>query len=296
MAVDQFTMRNPRDIYPKPEFEAEKQPHPGSTEAMRPRPDHGEATYRGSGRLAGRNAIVTGGDSGIGRAVALAFAREGANVLVSYLSEDEDARETVRLVEEAQRKAVAVKGDLRDEAVCTGLVQRAVAEFGQLDILVVNAAFQNETGGIEDITTEQFDRTLKTNLYAMFWLCKAAVGVMPPGSTIINTASVQASKPSPSLLDYATTKGGIFTFTQALAQEVVERGIRVNCVAPGPVWTPLIPATMKPDEVKEFGKQSPMERPAQPAELAPAYVFLASGESSYITGARIPVTGGTPVP
>jgi NAD(P)-dependent dehydrogenase (short-subunit alcohol dehydrogenase family) len=296
MAVDQFTMRNPRELYPKPDFAAEKQPHPGSTEAMRPRPDHGESTYRGSGRLAGRNAIVTGGDSGIGRAVALAFAREGANVLVSYLSEDEDARETVRLVEDAQRKGVAVKGDLRDEQTCTGLVQRAVAEFGQLDILVVNAAFQNETGGIEEITTEQFDRTLKTNLYAMFWLCKAAVGVMPPGSTIINTASVQASKPSPSLLDYATTKGGIFTFTQALAQEVIGRGIRVNCVAPGPVWTPLIPATMKPDEVKEFGKQSPMERPAQPAELAPAYVFLASGESSYITGARIPVTGGTPVP
>ena len=217
-------------------------------------------------------------------------------MLVSYLSEDDDARETVRLVEKAQRKGLAVKGDLRDEQVCTGLVQRAVAEFGRLDILVVNAAFQNETGGIEEITTEQFDRTLKTNLYAMFWLCKAAVAVMPSGSTIINTASVQASKPSPSLLDYATTKGGIFTFTQALAQEVIGRGIRVNCVAPGPVWTPLIPATMKPDEVKEFGKQSPMERPAQPAELAPAYVFLASGESSYITGARIPVTGGTPVP
>ena len=296
MAVDQFTMRNPREMYPKPDFQAEQQPHPGSTDAMRPRPDHGEATYRGSGRLVGRNAIVTGGDSGIGRAVALAFAREGANVLVSYLSEDDDARETVRLVEEAQRKGLAVKGDLRDEQVCTGLVQRAVAEFGRLDILVVNAAFQNETGGIEEITTEQFDRTLKTNLYAMFWLCKAAVAVMPSGSTIINTASVQASKPSPSLLDYATTKGGIFTFTQALAQEVIGRGIRVNCVAPGPVWTPLIPATMKPDEVKEFGKQSPMERPAQPAELAPAYVFLASGESSYITGARIPVTGGTPVP
>ncbi|HZW54327.1 MAG TPA: SDR family oxidoreductase [Candidatus Elarobacter sp.] len=296
MAVDQFTMRNPREMYPKPDFQAEQQPHPGSTDAMRPRPDHGEATYRGSGRLVGRNAIVTGGDSGIGRAVALAFAREGANVLVSYLSEDDDARETVRLVEEAQRKGLAVKGDLRDEQVCTGLVQRAVAEFGRLDILVVNAAFQNETGGIEEITTEQFDRTLKTNLYAMFWLCKAAVAVMPSGSTIINTASVQASKPSPSLLDYATTKGGIFTFTQALAQEVIGRGIRVNCVAPGPVWTPLIPATMKPDEVKEFGKQSPMERPTQPAELAPAYVFLASGESSYITGARIPVTGGTPVP
>jgi NAD(P)-dependent dehydrogenase (short-subunit alcohol dehydrogenase family) len=296
MAVDQFTMRNPREIYPKPEFETEEQPHPGATEAMQPRPDHGEATYRGSGRLAGRNAVVTGGDSGIGRAVALAFAREGANVLVSYLNEDDDARETVRLVEEAQRKGIAVRGDIQDEQTCTGLVQRAVAEFGQLDILVVNAAFQNETGGIEEITTEQFDRTLKTNLYAMFWLCKAAVAVMPPGSTIINTTSVQASKPSPSLLDYATTKGGIFTFTQALAQEVIGRGIRVNCVAPGPVWTPLIPATMKPDEVKEFGKQSPMERPAQPAELAPAYVFLASGESSYITGARIPVTGGTPVP
>jgi NAD(P)-dependent dehydrogenase (short-subunit alcohol dehydrogenase family) len=296
MAIDQYTLRDPREAYPKPEFSDQPQPHPGSTEQMHPRPDHGEQTYRGSARLAGRKAIVTGGDSGIGRAIALAFAREGADVLVSYLSEEDDAAGTVQLVEEAGRKAVAVRGDIRAEDVCTGLVQRAVSEFGALDILVNNAAFQNECGGIAEISTEQFDRTLKTNLYALFWLCKAALAVMPAGGSIINTASVQASKPDPSLLDYATTKGGIVAFTQALAQESIGRGIRVNCVAPGPVWTPLIPSTMSPDEVRTFGKQSPMERPAQPAELAPVYVFLASQESSYVNGARIAVTGGTPVP
>jgi NAD(P)-dependent dehydrogenase (short-subunit alcohol dehydrogenase family) len=217
-------------------------------------------------------------------------------VLIVHLGEDDDARETCRLVESAGRKAVAVKGDLRDETFCTSIIERAVSEFGQLDILVNNAAYQNETDGIHTITTEQFDRTMKTNLYAMFWLCKAAVAVMPPGSTIVNTTSVEASKPEPSLLDYASTKAAIVAFTQALAQGTVSRGIRVNSVAPGPVWTPLIPATMKADEIATFGKQSPMARPAQPAELAPAYVFLASQESSYINGARIAVTGGTPVP
>jgi NAD(P)-dependent dehydrogenase (short-subunit alcohol dehydrogenase family) len=296
MAIDQYTLRDPREAYPKPDFSAQPQPHPGTTDRMQPQPDHGEQTYRGSARLAGRKAIVTGGDSGIGRAVALAFAREGADVLISYLSEEDDAAATVRLIEESGRKAVAMRGDIQAEAVCTGLVQRAVAEFGALDILVNNAAFQNECSGIADITTEQFDRTLKTNLYAMFWLCKAALAVMPAGGSIVNTTSVQASKPDPSLLDYATTKGGIVAFTQALAQEAIGRGIRVNCVAPGPVWTPLIPSTMSPEEVRTFGKQSPMERPAQPAELAPVYVFLASQESSYVNGARIAVTGGTPVP
>jgi NAD(P)-dependent dehydrogenase (short-subunit alcohol dehydrogenase family) len=296
MATLQSALRDPRDRYPKPPFPDQEQPHPGSSAKMQPQPDHGETTYRGSGRLTDRKAIVTGGDSGIGRAVALAFAREGADVVVSYLSEDDDAAETVRLVEDAGRKAVSVRGDISDESTCARLVQRAVAELGGVDILVNNAAFQNEVGGIAEITTEQFDRTLKTNLYALFWLSKAALAVMPPGGTIINSASVQATKPSPSLLDYATTKGGIVTFTEALAQEAIEHGVRVNCVAPGPVWTPLIPATMKPDEVKTFGEQSPTGRPAQPAELAAAYVFLASPESSYVNGARIAVTGGTPVP
>ncbi len=290
------TLHDPRDRYARPPFPEQPQSHPGSSERMQPQPDYGESTYRGSERLAGRKAVVTGADSGIGRAVALAFAREGADVLISYLSEDDDAAETVRLVESAGRKAVPVRGDICQERACTDLVARAVAELGGVDILVNNAAFQNEVGGIAEISTEQFDRTLKTNLYALFWLSKAALAVMPPGGSIINTASVQATKPSPSLLDYATTKGGIVTFTEALAQEAIERGIRVNCVAPGPVWTPLIPATMKPDEVKTFGTQSPTGRPAQPAELAPAYVFLASQESSYVNGARVAVTGGTPVP
>ena len=296
MAIDQYTVRNPVDAFPKPPFEPQPQPHPGSSEKMRPKPDYGEETYRGSGRLAGRSAIVTGADSGIGRAVALAFAREGADVLVGYLSEEDDARETVRLVESAGRRAIPLRGDVQDERFCVDLVRRAVDEFGKLDVLVNNAAFQMEHDGIAQISSEEFDRTLKTNLYALFWTCKAAMAVMTPGSSIINTASIEASKPEPGLLAYATTKAGIVGFTQALAQEAIGRGIRVNCVAPGPVWTPLIPATMKPDEQREFGKQSPIGRPAQPVELAPAYVFLASPESSYVNGARIAVTGGSPVP
>lgn len=296
MSVDQFTMRDPAHMYPQPQFKEQKQPYPGTGREMDPRPDHGEESYRGSGRLNGRHAIITGGDSGIGRAVALAFAREGADVLIAYNESDDDAHETMVLVEQASRKGVSCKGDVREESFCTNLVDRAVAEFGTLDILVNNAAYQNAVNGIEEITTEQFDRVMKTNLYALFWLCKAALRVMPPGSTIVNTASIEASKPEPSLLDYATTKAGIVAFTQALAQATIERGIRVNCVAPGPVWTPLIPATMKGEDITSFGKQSPIQRPAQPAELAPAYVFLASNESSYVNGARIAVTGGTPVP
>ncbi len=296
MTVDQYTMRNPLDQFERPQFPDQTQPYPGKSDRMRPQPDYGEASYRGSNRLSARHAVITGGDSGIGRAVALAFAREGADVLINYLDEDEDAKETCRLVESAGRKAVAVKGDLCDEKFCKQLIGRAVAEFGQLDILVNNAAYQNVIEDISQLTSEQFDRTLKTNIYAMFWLCKAALEVMPPGSTIINTTSVEASKPEPSLLAYATTKGAIVTFTQGLAQSSIEHGIRVNCVAPGPVWTPLIPATMPVEEVTSFGTQSPIGRPAQPVELAPAFVFLASGESSYINGARIAVTGGVPVP
>ncbi len=263
---------------------------------MDPPPDHGEDSYRGSGRLAGRTAVITGGDSGIGRAVALAFAREGADVLFTYLdSEKDEADETARWVEEAGRRAVAVSCDIREEENCRALIDRAVSEFGGIDILVNNAAYQmSQPDGIEAITTEQFDRVVRTNLYGMFWLCKMAVPHMREGGSIINSASVQAYKPSPHLLDYATTKGAIVTFTQGLAQMLVERGIRVNAVAPGPVWTPLIPATL-PDTA-EFGKQAPIGRPAQPAEMAPAYVFLASQEASYITAEIVNATGGTPLP
>lgn len=271
--------------------------HPGTTDEMSSRPDHGESSYRGTGRLLDRKAVITGGDSGIGRAVAIAFAREGADVLITYLdAEKDDAEETVRLVEEAGRKAVAVAADLTDESRCEDVVSRAVHEFGGVDLLVSNAAYQmSQDGGILDITAEQFDRVLKTNVYAMFWLCKAAVPHMRPGSAIITTSSIQAFQPSPQLLDYATSKAAIVNFTKGLAANLVDRGIRVNSVAPGPVWTPLIPATMPVDKVESFGDQSPMGRAAQPAELAPLYVFLASSESSYITGEVVGVTGGSPI-
>ncbi|WP_328813701.1 SDR family oxidoreductase [Rhodococcus sp. NBC_00297] len=297
-SIDQYSKRDPRTAYATPDRDGQ-QPisHPGLTEDMRTTPDHGESTYRGSGRLTGRKALITGADSGIGRAVALAFAREGADVVLSYLeSEEPDARETVRLVEEAGRRAVSVPGDIRDEAHCDALIDTAVRELGGLDILVNNAAFQMaQSGGIADITTEQFDRVLKTNLYALFWLSKKAVAVMDPGSTIVNTSSVQGVSASPELLDYATTKAGIINFSKGLASDVAQQGIRVNVVAPGPIWTPLIPATMPSDSVDGFGDQVPLGRPGQPAELAPAYVFLASGESSYITGQVIGVTGGSPI-
>jgi len=264
---------------------------------MERRPDHGEKSYKGSGKLNGKQALITGGDSGIGRAVALAFAREGADVLVSYLeSEEKDAQETCRLVEEAGRKAVAVPGDIQDENHCRKLVNQCVSDLGGLDILVNNAAYQMSQEGIAAISTEQFDQVMKTNVYAMFWLCKAAVPVMKPGSTIINTTSIQAYEPSPQLLDYATTKAAILNFTKGLAQELAPKGIRVNAVAPGPIWTPLIPATLPPEKVDQFGADTPLGRPGQPAELAPAYVFLASDDSTYITGERIGATGGRPLP
>jgi NAD(P)-dependent dehydrogenase (short-subunit alcohol dehydrogenase family) len=271
--------------------------HPGRTDEMRSTPDHGESSYRGTDRLRGKKAVITGGDSGIGRAVALAFAREGADVLISYLeAEEKDARDTARLVEEAGRTAVTVAGDLTEEAQCTEVISRAVAEFGGIDVLVSNAAHQmSQDKGILDITTDQFDRVLKTNVYAMFWLCKAAIPHLRPGSSIITTSSIQAFQPSPNLLDYATSKAAIVNFTKGLAANVVDRGIRVNSVAPGPVWTPLIPATMPEDAVESFGEQSPMGRPAQPAELAPLYVFLASPEAGYITGEVVGVTGGSPI-
>ncbi|MFF8942240.1 SDR family oxidoreductase [Streptomyces sp. NPDC014864] len=287
---------HPTHKHPQPDFPAQEQEHPGWTSPMDPPPDHGEETYEGSGLLDDRKAVVTGGDSGIGRAVCLAFAREGADVLFTHLPEEgEDAQVTARLVEEAGRKAVAVPCDIREEEQCKRLVERAVAEFGRIDVLVNNAAYQMaQPDGIQAITTEQFDRVVRTNLYGMFWLSKKALPHIPAGGSIINTTSVQAYKPSPHLLDYATTKGAIVTFTQGLAQMVAADGIRVNAVAPGPVWTPLIPATL-PD-TQEFGKQAPLGRPAQPAEMAPAYVFLASERASFITAEILNATGGTPLP
>ncbi|MFZ3566492.1 SDR family oxidoreductase [Streptomyces sp. BH097] len=290
------TPKDPTTKHPRPDFVQQDQEPPGWSGPMDPPPDHGEESYRGSGLLRDRAAVVTGGDSGIGRAVAVAYAREGADVLFTYLPEEaEDAQETLRLVEKSGRRGLAVPCDIREEEQCRRLVERAVAEFGRIDVLVNNAAYQmSQPEGIAEISTEQFDRVVRTNLYGMFWLCKMAVPHIPSGGSIINTTSVQAYKPSPHLLDYAMTKGAIVTFTQGLAQMLVENGIRVNAVAPGPVWTPLIPATL-PD-TKEFGKQAPMGRPAQPAEMAPAYVFLASEHASFITAEIMNATGGTPLP
>jgi NAD(P)-dependent dehydrogenase (short-subunit alcohol dehydrogenase family) len=295
---DQHQPDDPTTQHPGAEAQGPEQiEHPGRTSEMDQQPDHGEESYRGSGKLTGKRAVITGGDSGIGRAVALAFAREGADVLISYLeSEEGDAQETRKLIEAEGRKAVLVAGDICEELHCQEIIGRAVDELGGLDILVNNAAYQMAQDGIEQISTEQFDRVLKTNLYAMFWLCKAAVPHLKPGSSIINTSSIQAYQPSPNLLDYATTKAGIVNFTKGLAQELAPKGVRVNTVAPGPIWTPLIPATMPADKVDEFGADTPLGRAGQPAELAPAYVFLASQESSYITGERIGVTGGQPLP
>lgn len=281
--------------FPKPPFPDQKQPMPGSSAAMDPQPDYGEDSYEGSGRLADKKAIITGGDSGIGRAVALAYAREGADVLISYYNEDEDARETQRLVEAAGRKAVLMPGDIKDPAHCRTIIDRAVKEFGRIDILVNNAAHQATFTDVEEISDEEWDVTFRTNIYAMFYLTKAAVPHMPEGGAIINTTSVNADTPSPQLLAYATTKGAIQNFTGGLAQLLAEKGIRVNCVAPGPIWTPLIPSTMPSEKVKEFGSQVPMKRPGQPRELASAYVMLAEPNSSYVSGATIAVTGGKPI-
>jgi NAD(P)-dependent dehydrogenase (short-subunit alcohol dehydrogenase family) len=297
MSQDQFTPQDPGDQYAEPTGNGQDIDHPGLTGDMRDQPDHGEETYRGSGRLTGRRAVITGGDSGIGRAVAIAFAREGADVLISYLeAEEDDAQETARLVRDAGRTAVTVPGDLTDEKRCRAVIDRAVGDLGGIDVLVNNAAYQmSQEGGILDISTAQFDRVMKTNLYAMFWICKAAIPHLEPGSAIINTSSIQAFQPSPHLLDYAVTKAGIVNFTKALGQQLVDKGIRVNSVAPGPVWTPLIPATMSEDKVADFGTQAPLGRAAQPAELAPVYVFFASQESSYITAEVLGVTGGSPL-
>ena len=280
--------------YPKPPYPSQKQPMPGSTQKMDPRPDHGETSYRGSGRLQGKKAVITGGDSGIGRAVAIAYAREGADVLIAYLSEREDAQEVKALIEKEGRKAVSVAGDLRNPGHCRSVIQRAVDELGGIDILVNNAAHQARFKDIGDITEEEWQMTFETNIHAMFYLTKAAVPHMKAGSAIINTASVNSDMPNPILLAYATTKGAIQNFTGGLAQMLAEKGIRANAVAPGPIWTPLIPSTMPEDAVKNFGKQVPMKRAGQPAELATAYVMLADPLSSYTSGTTIAVTGGKP--
>ncbi|MBW8901064.1 MAG: glucose 1-dehydrogenase [Massilia sp.] len=273
----------------------QQQTPPGHEAQLTPQADHGETSYVGHGRLAGKAAVITGGDSGIGRAVAIAFAREGADVLIAYLDEHDDARETERLVRDAGRKAVLVPGDIAEPAHCRAIVDRAVAAFGRIDVLVNNAAFQMTRQSLEEIPDEEWERTFAVNISAMFYICKAAVKHMKPGSSIINTTSINSDNPKPTLLPYATTKGAIANFTAGLAQLLAEQGIRVNSVAPGPIWTPLIPSTMPPDQVASFGQQVPMKRPGQPVEVAPVYVMLASDEASYISGARIPVTGGTPI-
>ena len=288
-------LKDPRSAGPRPPFPEQQQAMPGKTAELNPRPDHGEESYRGHDRLRDCVAIVTGGDSGIGRAVAIAFAREGADVLISYLSEHEDAKETARWVERAGRRAITLAGDIRDEGHCSRLIERAVSELGRLDVLVNNAAFQATHEKIEDLTAEELDRTFRTNIYSMFYMVKAAATRMKPGSSIINTSSINSKFPNAELLPYATTKGAIANFTAGAAQLLAERGIRVNSVAPGPVWTPLIPSTMDAKKTAHFGENTPLGRPAQPAELAPAYVFLASNDATYITGAVLPVTGGRPM-
>jgi hypothetical protein len=284
---------DPRAQGPKPEYPQPPQEPPGLDSNMTPRADHGEESYRGLGRLTDRVALITGGDSGIGRAVAIAFAREGADILISYLAEEQsDAEETARWVRAAGRKIVTIPGDIQDERHCTQMIDTAFAEFGRLDVLVNNAAYQMSHERLDEFPTDEFDRTFRTNVYAMFWLCRAAVPRMKPGACIINTASRQAYTPSPELLAYAPTKAAIVNFTKALSQLAMQRGIRVNAVAPGPVWTPLIPATLPPEHVRRFGEDTTFERAAQPVEVAPVFVFLASNESRFVTGEVYGVTGG----
>ena len=276
-------------------FPEQHQQVPGVQGEMTPVPDCGEESYRGSGRMTGKRAIITGGDSGIGRAVAIAYAREGADVLISYLNEDEDAKDTAKWVEEAGRKAVLVPGDISDPAHCRAVVERAVQEFGKVDVLVSNAAYQMSHESLDEISDEEWDYTFRLNVGAYFHLTKAALPHMGPGSAIIGSSSVQSDQPSPELAPYAATKAAIANFSAGLAQMLGEKGIRVNSVAPGPIWTPLIPATMPPEKVASFGEQSALGRPGQPAELAPVYVLLASDDGSYISGARVAVTGGQPI-
>ena len=279
---------------PTPPYPEQQQSMPGSTAAMNPRPDHGEDSYVGHGRLTDRKTLITGGDSGIGRSVALAYAREGADVAIAYLDEHDDAEETKRLVEDAGRQALLIPGDISDPAHARAVIEQTVAAFGRIDVLVNNAAHQASFQSLADIPDEEWQLTFAVNIHAMFYLSKAALPHLRAGSSIINTTSINADSPNEQLLAYATTKGAIHNFTAGMAQMLAERKIRVNAVAPGPVWTPLIPSTMPPEKVKTFGSNTPLGRAAQPAELAPPYVMLASDEASYITGATIPVTGGRP--
>jgi NAD(P)-dependent dehydrogenase (short-subunit alcohol dehydrogenase family) len=281
--------------YPKPPFPDQPQPMPGRTAKMDPVPDHGETSYKGHGRLSGKRALITGGDSGIGRAVAIAYAREGADVAISYLDEHEDAKDTARFVEEAGRKVLLLPGDISKPQQCRDIVAKTAEAFGGIDILVNNAAHQSSVESLEELTDEEVELTFKTNIIAMFTITKAALPHMKAGASIINTASVNADNPSPQLLHYAATKGAIENFTASLSQMLAEKGIRANSVAPGPIWTPLIPSTMPAEKVKNFGSQVPMKRPGQPVELAPVYVMLASDEASYVSGTMVAVTGGKPI-
>lgn len=294
---NQYDMRDPRDQYPQPPFPRQPQQKPGLTEKMDPRPDHGEETYQGFGRLKGRKALITGGDSGLGRAAVIAYIREGASVVFNHLPEEQEDADSLIAFAEAEGGTIhAIPGDLRDPDLCAALIVKTAELLGGLDILVCNAGHQVRQPGIEDVSHEQFDETMKTNVYAMFWLCKAAMNIMPPGSAIINLTSNQGFSPAPYLLDYATTKFAIRGFTEALAQGALDKGIRVNAIAPGPFWTPLQPSGgQTQDKVEEFGKATPMGRPGQPAELAPTFVFLASQESSYISGEIFGATGGKPI-
>lgn len=298
MAQDQYTFQDPVKRYPSIEPPEQDQPEPGLDKELVPHTDRGEDSYRGTGRLEGRKALITGSDSGIGAAVAIAFAREGADVAMSYLpEEEEDAKVVAGLIEKEGRKVVQLPGDLTDSATCRDVVQRAADGLGGLDILVNNAGRQIAVKQLEDLSDEQFDRTFKTNIYAFFWITKAALAHLKPGSSIINTTSIQAYMPSPTLIDYAATKGAINNFTKGLAQQLAPRGIRVNAVAPGPFWTPLQVSDGQPkEELPEFGKSTPIGRAGQPTELAPAYVFLASSESSYVMGETLNVNGGMPAP
>lgn len=292
--TNRLTMQDPRYQYPQPPFPSQPQPAPGLAEEMDPKPDHGESSYTGSGKLKGRKALITGGDSGIGRAAAIAFAREGSDVAIAYLpSEEKDAEDVIDLITAEGRKAIGLPGDVKDEAWCRDLIAKTVEGLGGLDILVVNAARQQFREDVSQVSTEDFDATLKTNLYALHWISQAAIPRMPAGAAIITTASIQAYEPSPILLDYATTKAGIVAYTKALSKQVIKKGIRANAVAPGPVWTVLQPSGGQPDEkVRKFGQDSDFERPGQPVELAPVYVFLASQEASFVNGEVYGLTGG----
>lgn len=293
MARTQYTMQDPLSQYPAPDIPKQEQPEPGLDKKLMPQAYHGEDTYIGSGRLRGRKALITGGDSGIGRAVAIAFAREGAHVAINYLPEEQkDAEVVLGSIREAEVKALGISADLSDESACWAIVDRTVKEFDGLDILVNNAGKQIYVDDLADLSSEQLVETFTTNVFASFWLVKAALPYLPPGAAIINTSSIQATQPSAGLLDYAATKAAITNFTKGLSQQLAPKGIRVNAVAPGPIWTPLQPSHgQPPDKLVKFGQDTPYERPGQPAELAPAYVFLASQESSYISGEVIGVTG-----